>query len=427
MSRHSFSRGLIACLFGLFAASACSDASGPVSPALLTRVDARGSDGRGAFQRYVAIGTSVSMGWASDGVLAASQEEAWPAQLARLAHRELTLPLIAGTGCQAPLRAPLISFARIDGSSAAAPRGTLPCAPNVDGVLLPTGNVALVGALAWDALFTTPETTADPDNGPAYPRVLGPGQTQVSAALGQNPKIVSIELGANEVLGARNGVAVLGVTLFPFSAWAPLYTQVVDRVAAAAKYGLLVGLTDQVATFPGFRRGAELYDDRFTFAAGFNVTVADDCAGSPNLLFVPVRVPQAVGAGLQRRAAGLSPFVLSCTAHPSPLFEDYVLTPGEAAIIDAQLGEMDRYIAAEASRTGFAHMRLEVLYGRSDLKAPFSVATLMTSTAPYGPYISLDGIHPSAAGQRIIAEAAAEALDNRYGFGFGTENLVTLR
>jgi hypothetical protein len=427
MSHRSFSRQLFAGLLGLCAVSACSDAAGPIWPPLLARMDARGSEGRGAFQRYVAIGTSVSMGWASDGVLAASQEEAWPAQLARLAHRELTLPLIAGTGCQAPLRAPLISFARVDGSSAAAPRGTLPCAPNMHGVLLPTGNVALVGALARDALFTTPETTTDPDNGPAYPRVLGPGQTQVSAALSQNPKIVSIELGANEVLGARNGVAVPGVTLFPFSAWAPLYTQVVDQVAAATKYGLLVGLTDEVATFPGFRRGAELYEDRFTFAAGFNVTVADDCAGSPNLLFVPVRVPQAVGAGLQRRAAGLSPFVLSCAAHPSPVFQDYVLTPGETAVIDAQLGQMDRYIAAEAGRTGFAHMRLEVLYGRSDLKAPFSVATLMTTAAPYGPYISLDGIHPSSAGQRIIAEAAADALDGRYGFGTGSESLVSVR
>ena len=59
-------------------------------------------EGEGIFQRYVAIGTSISMGVASDGVYAASQQSSWPAQLARLAHRDLSLPLIQAPGCSAP-------------------------------------------------------------------------------------------------------------------------------------------------------------------------------------------------------------------------------------------------------------------------------------------------------------------------------------
>ena len=39
-------------------------------------------EGEGIFQRYVAIGTSISMGWASDGVFAATQRASWPAQSA---------------------------------------------------------------------------------------------------------------------------------------------------------------------------------------------------------------------------------------------------------------------------------------------------------------------------------------------------------
>ena len=56
-------------------------------------------DGEGIFQRYVAIGTSISMGVQSDGVYSATQQTSWPAQLARLAHRELSLPLIQAPGC----------------------------------------------------------------------------------------------------------------------------------------------------------------------------------------------------------------------------------------------------------------------------------------------------------------------------------------
>jgi len=41
----------------------------------------------------------------------------------------------------------------------------------------------------------------------------------------------------------------------------------------------------------------------------------------------------------------------------------------------------------------------------------------MTSLTPYGPFISLDGIHPSAAGSTLLARAAAAALDDTYHLG----------
>jgi lysophospholipase L1-like esterase len=50
----------------------------------------------------------------------------------------------------------------------------------------------------------------------------------------------------------------------------------------------------------------------------------------------------------------------------------------------------------------------------------------MTSSQPYGPYVSLDGIHPTAAGQRILAEAAARALNETYGFGIPVSSSSSL-
>jgi hypothetical protein len=429
MSSTSFTRRLFA-LVSVATAAACSDSiptSPSAAPSSAALTDEYLSEGRGAFQRYVAIGTSVSMGFWSDGVLAESQHSSWPAQLARMAHREMTLPLISGFGCQAPLRAPLASGVRISGEPAGAPRGTLACAQNVEGVTLPTQNVAIVAATTQNALFTTPETTTDANNGPAYARVLAPGQTQLSAALSQNPKIVSVELGANEVLGSRNGVAVPGVSLFPVSIWAPLYTRLVNEVSATPKHGVLVGLINDVASFPGMRRGSELYADRATFAAAFHVEVATDCDGNANLLFVPVRVPVAVATGLGRRAAGATPYVLSCAGHPVATAEDYVLTPAEQGIINAQMAQMNVHIRAEAQRIGWAYSELEALYGVANVKAPYSVLQQMTSASPYGPLFSLDGMHPNAAGSRVIAEAVADALDARYGFGIRTAALLATR
>jgi lysophospholipase L1-like esterase len=407
------------------ALSACVD--NPLSPSLAgTPSVASLSEGRGAFQRYVAIGTSISMGVAGDGAIAASQEQSWPAQLARMAGREMTLPLIDGTGCRSPLKAPLATGIRISGEGAGQSPATLSCSPNVEGIELPAQNLAINGAQTRDALFTTPENITDAGNRLVYQRVLPPGETQLSALIKQNPKIVSIEFGGNEVLNARSGIAIPGATLTPVSVWAPLYTQLVTQVAEVTKYGVVVGLIRDVGTFPGFRRGAELYADRAMFMGAFNVAVSPDCDGSDNLLFVPVRVPTAVGTGLAMRARGLGAFTLSCAGGPATA-QDFVLTPSEAAIVNAQLAAMTSHIRAEAESAGFAYTELEELYGRADIKAPFSVVQLMTSAQPYGALVSLDGIHPSAEGQRVIAEAAARALDARYNFGILTSALVALR
>src|SRR5205085_8379413 len=106
----------------------------------------------GVLQRYVAIGTSISMGVSSDGVYAASQEMSFPAQLSRLANREMSLPLISFPGCAAPLAAPLVTGVRVNNEGAGLPFLLRQCAPNEPGVELPTQNVAIDGARTSAAL-----------------------------------------------------------------------------------------------------------------------------------------------------------------------------------------------------------------------------------------------------------------------------------
>ena len=406
--------------------AACSDVNAPDRSKAIALSHATApsaeelSEGRGVFKRYVAIGTSVSMGWQSDGVVAATQETSWPAQLAAMAHRSITQPYIAGTGCRSPLAAPLISFVRLSGEPAGADPSTLSCSPLRDDVVKPVQNLAINAALTRDALLTTPENATDPANKDLIARVLQRGMTQVSSMVAENPKLVSVELGGNEVLNARNGIAVEGKSMFPFALWRPLYDQVLDQVEQTAKDVVIVGLIDDVATFPAFRRGDELWSQRMQFAAAFNVNVAADCMGSANLIFVPVVVPTAVGTGLVMKQHNLGPYTLSCAGAPAAQAADsmdFILTPDEAANVNSLLGRMNAHIQEEAQRRHFAYFALQALYGRSDIKGPFDVVALMTTPQPYGPLIGLDGVHPSAMGQRLLAEAAARALDERYNLG----------
>jgi lysophospholipase L1-like esterase len=403
--------------------AACSDVptAAPTAPSPARNVasDGSSSEGRGVFHRYVAIGTSISMGVQSDGVHSGTQRTSWPAQLARLAHRELSLPLIAYPGCAAPLDTRLSTGLRLSGEAAGLPFLSRQCAPNEPGVTLPAGNVAIDGARTIHALVATPEHP-DPSHAPQYARVLPPGMSQVSAMEAQDPKIVSVELGGNDVLGASSGIFLPGVSVVQVPVWAAEYRQVVERVDAATKHAVLVGLVNDVRSFPSFRTGDELWDARATFAP-FNVRVSENCENSENLMFVAVRVPVAAATGAAYARAGIGPFTLSCANAPSSsLVADYVLGPDDVAALNAQLAAMNAIIAGEAEARGFAYFPLAALYEDANVKAPFNAVALMTSTQPYGPLISLDGLHPTAAGSAVLAGAAARALNATYHFGIPT-------
>jgi lysophospholipase L1-like esterase len=417
---------VLASLLAVFALAACSDRttsslSSPTAPDLVAGdaggSEGGGSEGVGVFQRYVAVGTSISMGVQSDGVYAATQETSWPAQLARLAHRELTLPLISAPGCASPIVAPLASGVRLSGEPIGIPFLSRSCAPNEHGVTLPAGNVAIDGARTGQALTATPENP-DPGHATQYPRVLPPGMSQITAMESQHPKVVSVELGANDVLGATSGVYIPGISVVPVSVWEPQYREIAARVDAVAKHAVLVGLVNDVARFPSFRAGNEIWVARASFAP-FNVVVSNDCAESHNLVFVASRVPTAAATGAFFARNGLGAFTFSC-ANGGPGDPDGVLSPADVVLVNAQLAAMNDVIKEEAHARGFAYFALGALYEDVVTKAPFNAITLMTSPQPYGPYISLDGLHPTAEGARVIADAAARALNAAYRLGIPT-------
>ena len=392
--------------------TACQDATNPIPTSPIAGLNE--SDGRGFAQRLGAIGTSISAGTCSDGNVASCQNMSYVAQLIRMYDRQPTLPLISAPGCKAPFAGPIISFRRVSGESVAAPEGTLSCAPNEPGVVLPTQNNAIPGALTQDALSTRPEDRTDAYSSQLYRRFLPEGLSQVSAFLSQNPKFAIIELGANDILGIHSGVVIPGASFVPFAVWAGQYNAVLDQVGTVTRQGLLVGLGREISKLSSLRRGTELWADRAAFLSAFNVDVSANCETSANLIVVPAVVPAAVANGLGRRAAGAGPFTLSCAEGPFNV-QDRVLTPTEAAAVDAQLVQMSDHIQGQAAARGYAFIELEVLYGLP--KPTFSVVAFMTGGAPYGPNISLDGLHPSAAGHTILANAAARAIEDRYNVG----------
>src|SRR5829696_5077417 len=164
--------------------AACAhSARAPTSPSML-QLPALSFGEHARVGTYVAMGTSLSMGVMSNGVVGADQAQSWPAQLAALASVPFSQPLIQAAGCQPPLASPLVRLRRVNGESPFVRSGV--CSPLAEGIGTPTQNLAISEAITANALATTPESPSPaswPLRGEFYSRVLGAGQTQLTAML----------------------------------------------------------------------------------------------------------------------------------------------------------------------------------------------------------------------------------------------------
>jgi hypothetical protein len=93
------------------------------------------------------------------------------------------------------------------------------------------------------------------------------------------------------------------------------------------------------------------------------------------------------------------------------------MTPADIDASNALMGQMSAFVQQQATARGYAYFPLGALFDRPDIKgsAPYSVVMQLTSSSPYGPYTSLDGVHPNAVGQAVLAFAAAKAINAKYG------------
>jgi len=289
-------------------------------------------------------------------------------------------------------------------------------------ITLPTNDVAIDGATTYAALrITSDSTTAAPANVESdqrkrlYRAVLAPKLTQVTSMMQQNPTLVSVELGANEVLRTVTaGILVPAqayrqpdntFTFYPIGLWQPQYDAIVDSVAKTGAKALLVSVP-LIPNLVGVYPGDDFYQQAAAFQS-FGVIVNADCQGNTNLIYAFGKVFTALGSP--------KPYNFSCTDNPQAA--DFILTPSDTAFVDNQIRQMNTHISSAASAHGWAYVDLNTaLASFVAVKPHFSLAGFLGCKLPFGQYISLDGIHPTADGQQLVANVAADALNSQYQF-----------
>ena len=146
--------------------------------------------------------------------------------------------------------------------------------------------------------------------------------------------------------------------------------------------------------------------------AGKTVAIDANCTGSTSLITLPLLLAQI--------RAGTLPAQISCLPGADPadprVGNLFVHDPQEQATLNAVIDADNAYLSGKADAIGFAYWDpnppLLALRG-----TPQSLAfpNFGDATSPFGTAFSLDGVHPSAAGQKIIANALIGVINAKYG------------
>lgn len=386
---------------------ACQDDT-LLKPATLTPINPM-------FTRYVSMGNSITAGFQSAGINDSTQLLSYANLLSRQMQTPFFMPLLNRPGCPPPI---VNVFLRTVVGPPLPP--ALPCALRKQQPVPPPflNDVAVPGAGTEDVI-----TNLSPNSSPntLTTLILG-GLSQSQAMQRANPTFVSAWIGNNDVLGPATDTANAGnpaelLTSAVFNARYDSILDAIDQTPAKGK-GILLGVND-VTTIPYFSYGSTyLFVKTIPGALPANFVVSVDCApqalgGVGDTTLVPFRY----GFGL----------IAAATANPAVTFtldclDDHNITPGELSNLHSLVAAYNAHISSQATTRGYAFIDPNplILALKADT-AQFAAfphanpADPKFTTAPFGNAFSRDGVHPSTASHKLIANYLIQTINAKYG------------
>ena len=398
-------RGVLAA--GVIAAvSACSDGGKVVAP--------KTPAGGALFQHYVSIGNSIAAGVQSAGINDSTQRQSFAFLIAQQMGTRFAVPFFPRPGCTPPI-ANWQTGAVVGAPVATSTTCTLRD-PASAGVVL--NNVAVPSAASTEV-----DALTSPFHNTLTTLILG-GKTQVGAAIAADPTFVTIEIGPNDVLqAAATGLltATSGISrgITPFATFQQNYDKMIADLTAGApnlKGGVLLANVQTSAApllFPAVAFLNPAFLNGFSTAAGGAVTVLPNCTPTTTSLVSFAILPQM--------RSGAHPRVISCEkgAVPGTLVGDiFILDSGEQATLTAAINQMNTFIQGKANSINFAYVDINPILAAQ--KAPGGCINTIPNLAaaatasPFGTCVSLDGVHPTLSGQRLIANAIIAGINTKY-------------
>jgi hypothetical protein len=366
--------------------------------------------GKADFSVVVAMGTSISAGTQSDGLVVHHQTRSFAYLFAQQAGAaSFTIPSISADGFP-----PLLRIVSLGPPPVISNAGRTQGQPT--NLAQPTAyhNLGVPFAVLPDVLdasnYYNPALTPRDIFFQYIVRNRGTILTEVSSL---QPTFITFEYGSNEVLRSVTSGGLLGV-LLSSAQFAGLLDATLAAVATVApSAGIAIVNVPGVDVIPFANTFPPVVD-----SAGVLVGLIANEDGGTKRLGPGDRVLLTGGtalAGGMGFPLGTTSYVTGAPGTGAPLADQFVLTASEAAPIVQAVSEYNAAIASQAAGRDLALLDLNGLLRKAATEGFFYQGTRYTPEFVTGGLFSLDGVHPTDLAHGFLCNALIEAVNAKFG------------
>jgi lysophospholipase L1-like esterase len=362
---------------------------------------------------YVAVGNSLTSGFQNAGLRKDWQEASYPALIAdAMGSDDFQLPLIdtPGIGTRTVNGQPATPL-MLEGNAITVKPLTRPIGEMLLNYALPRpyNNLGVPGATTLDFLRAYNQATAQ-DPGNAYFNMILRAEmfqnaTMLRQAVRLQPKVMTLWLGSNDILGGvTSGTVVEGSTVTPLAVYTALMDLALDTLLRETKADIFIANLPSIVTIPYVTTVPKV-----VINAQFQPVLIN---GSPvPLLTQESNVKYVLFPALAAFQRGIGiPAALGGAGTPLPA--DLTLTEAEAEIADRLTDGYNAYLKRKAcsnSRLTLVDIN-KLLSDVKNGKIPGLTST-HPLVDPVGTAFSLDGIHPNTRGYKFVANRFIDAIN----------------
>ena len=414
------------------------------------------------FTKYMAIGNSITAGYQSGALYQEGQEVAYPVLIAKSAGAtDFQIPTLSGEGTGERLtwngnftasgspdlvkipkatsgeivqRAVNLTLERpynnmgIPGAFLVLPSPFSPATDFFDVKM--DGNISAGGEAKISGAFSR---TLVGGNGLFTLTLRSLGSSLWLSMKSYQPKVVSLWLGNNDVLGYATSGGTAPLAPSDAAVFQTKYQQVADSISGlASQPKVVVATIPDVTTIPFFTTvnvslvgkipsGKIYYNNSGGSVDSIYVDAATYASGAIyNRGMITLLGASALGNGVT---------TFTGLAKALPLGSQYVLDPAEIVIAKTAVQQFNNSIKTIAAAKGWAIADVSTEFGKIALTGStgkqFQGKTVTVAFITGGLF-SYDGVHPSTLGQGIIANFVIDALNSKYGSSIRNIDLNSL-
>lgn len=421
--------------------------------------------GTANFSTFVSIGNSLTAGFADNSLYESAQVYSFGNQIAGAVGTGYAQPLVSDPGL--PGRLEVERFIIQDGSIASVvltQNTGLGAALNAT-YAAPYNNLGVPGAILYDLVDETPFTQKAVDRGnPYFQLVLRDAQfgaSIVKQAINLSPTFITMWIGNNDVLGyatsgGTRGTDATGTMPTDPAVFSALYNQVAAALDATGAnvvvanipdinaipffntVGPLVGVTIKPLIDAGQIQGVyyQLHGEAVASGlADFNTLVT----GAVKFTLVGSEYASLLGQptgkyyvdyGYPALPAGIDttkPFGL----HPqNPWPDAFTLDASEQSTIASRVSSFNTTIQSVASDYSFGLVDVNSIFGQIKASEATGGTTIdgiaFTTQFLSGGLFGLDGVHPTAQGQAIIANEFIKVINAKFSASIPAINVSSI-